>query len=429
MTAGRRRQPGAAPLVGLFGGLGSGNIGNDASMEAILRYLRSSRPDAILDAMCGGPQLLRDRYGLPAVHAHWQSVRKERGTTGIAVKALGKAVDAIRIASWVRRHDVVIVPGMGVLESSLPQRPWQFPYTMFVLCLAGRIFRTRVALVGVGATMIKARLTRWLFISAARLASYRSYRDSLSRDAMRRQGVPTEADHVYTDLAFALPVPAGDDGDPHIVGVGVMDYYGTNEDRARAADVHASYVASLQSFVRWLVDGGHEVRLLIGDANGSDERVVGEILADLAAARPGLPAGRVVSAPAVTFDELIRAMAPAGSVVATRYHNVICALMLARPTISIEYSPKNSAVMAAMGVPGYCQSVSTLDADLLRKQFTDLQEHATDLRETIGERQRVTAQLVARQFAELSAVLFPESRAARSAVPGRTPAVSKGEAP
>jgi polysaccharide pyruvyl transferase WcaK-like protein len=425
MTTRRDRQLGTGPLVGLFGGLGSGNIGNDASMEAILGYLRTSHPEAILDAMCGGPQVLRDRYGLRAVHAHWQTRLAERagGPPGAAVKALSKAIDAVRIATWVRRHDVVIVPGMGVLESSLPQRPWQFPYTMFVLCLAGRIFGTKVALVGVGATMIKARLTRWLFISAARLASYRSYRDTLSRDAMARQGVSTESDHVYADLAFALPVPACGPGDPHTVGVGVMDYNGRNEDRARAAEIHASYVANLGSFVRWLVDGGHSVRLLVGDANGSDGQVVAQILADLAESRPGLPPGRAISAPAATFDELLRAMAPAGSVVATRYHNVICALMLARPTISIEYSAKNSAVMAAMGVPGYCQSISSLDADLLRKQFADLQEHAAQLRDTIAGQHRVIAQLLARQFAELSMVLFGTAPAAP---PGR-PAASQGE--
>ena len=46
--AGRRRS-----RVGLFGLLGSGNIGNDASMDAVLRYLRADHPDAIVDAMCG----------------------------------------------------------------------------------------------------------------------------------------------------------------------------------------------------------------------------------------------------------------------------------------------------------------------------------------------------------------------------------------
>ena len=34
----------------------------------------------------------------------------------------------------------------------------------------------------------------------------------------------------------------------------------------------------------------------------------------------------------------MRAMAPVGTVVATRYHNVMCALKLSKPTISLGYS-------------------------------------------------------------------------------------------
>ena len=48
---------------------------------------------------------------------------------------------------------------MGVLETTLPLRPWQFPYDMFVLCAAGRIFGTKVALVSVGANVPSERLT------------------------------------------------------------------------------------------------------------------------------------------------------------------------------------------------------------------------------------------------------------------------------
>jgi polysaccharide pyruvyl transferase WcaK-like protein len=82
-------------------------------------------------------------------------------------------------------------------------RSWQFPYDLFVLCAAGRIFRTKVALVSAGASVPSERRTRWLFTAAGRLAFYRSYRDTLSRDAMRQQGVDTTGDHVYPDLAFA----------------------------------------------------------------------------------------------------------------------------------------------------------------------------------------------------------------------------------
>ena len=74
--------------------------------------------------------------------------------------ALGIFVDAYRTCAWVRRHDVVIVPGMGVLEATLPLRPWRTPYLMFLTCLSGRVFGTRVALVSVGANVIKQQLTQ-----------------------------------------------------------------------------------------------------------------------------------------------------------------------------------------------------------------------------------------------------------------------------
>ena len=234
--------------VGLFGNLSSGNIGNDASLEAMLKYLRTSHPDAILDAMCSGPESMTSRYAVPAIPIRWNE-RRATGPAATVLKIAGKGIDAARIAAWVRRHDVVIVPGMGVLETTLPLRPWQFPYDMLMLSASGAVFRTKVALVSVGTNVSRERLTRWLFTSAARLAWYRSYRDTLSRDALRQQGLDTAGDHVYPDLAFGLPVPPGQPGDPRIVGIGVMDYHGTNDDdRGRADQIHTAYVGKMKLF-------------------------------------------------------------------------------------------------------------------------------------------------------------------------------------
>ena len=331
---GRREQPiAAAPRVGLFGYLGSGNIGNDASMEAVLRYLGADHPDAIVDAMCMGPERLKGQYGIEAIPLLWYQKyeRRASGVTAIPLKVLGKGADAFRTASWVRRHDVVIVPGMGVLEASLPVRPWGYPYTMFLLCASGRIFGTKVALVSVGANVANQRLTRWLFNSAARLAFYRSYRDIGSRDAMRQRGLDSTQGHIYPDLVFGIPAPPYDPGDGQTVGVGVMAYYGTNDDRGQADEIYASYVEKMKSFVRWLVDSGRRIRLLVGDT--ADDSVVQEILADLRAYRPNLEASWVAAEPVSSFAELTRAMAPVGTVVATRYHNVMCALKLSKPTL------------------------------------------------------------------------------------------------
>jgi len=51
---------GTSPRVGLFGLLGSGNIGNDASTEAVVQYLRTDHPDAVIDAMCMGADRMRE---------------------------------------------------------------------------------------------------------------------------------------------------------------------------------------------------------------------------------------------------------------------------------------------------------------------------------------------------------------------------------
>ena len=412
--AGSRGRPAGAPRVGLFGLLGSGNIGNDASLESVLGYLAAAHPGAIVDAMCMGPDRLRDHYGIEAIPLQWSRKYEGRASGGmlIALKAAGKAADAFRTASWVRRHDVVIVPGMGVLEASLPLRASGVPYAMFLLCASGRLFRTRVALISVGATVISQRLTRWLFTAAARLAWYRSYRDIPSREAMRRNGLDSSRDPVYPDLVFGLPAPPREPGDPQTVGVGVMEFYGSNDERDRASEIHASYAGDIKRFIRWLVDDGRTVRLFTGDK--SDLSMVQEIMADLREHRPGLEPSRVVAEHADSFDELTRAMAPVGAVVATRYHNVICALRLAKPTISVGYAGKSQTLMADMGLAEFCQSAGSLSADALIGQFTEMENSSARLRPAIAGRCAAYEQLLGEQFAALSALLVPG--------PGRAPA-------
>ena len=112
---------------GEFGLLGSGNLGNDGSLEAELGYLRAEHPAAVVDALCGGPEVVASRYGIPARRLHWSrgEYRTASRAGASATNGLGKRVDAFRTAAWVGRHDVVIVPGMGVLEATLPLRPWR----------------------------------------------------------------------------------------------------------------------------------------------------------------------------------------------------------------------------------------------------------------------------------------------------------------
>lgn len=394
------------PRIGLFGLLGSGNIGNDASMESVLGYLRAAHPDAVIDAMCSGPERLGRLYHVEAIPLSWASRREQQPGPGSAmIKALGKVIDTVRIALWVRRHDAVIVPGMGVLETTLPLRAFGAPYAIFVVSVSGRAFRTKVALVSVGANVVSQRVTRWLYRSAARLACYRSYRDAASRDAMASRGARS-ADQVYPDLAFGIPAPPGAPGDPRIVGVGVMDFHGTNDEREQSDQIYGRYLAGMTAFIRWLVDSGRDVRLFVGDTKGCDDDVIREIMADLRRHRPHLAPTRVMAEPTESFGDLMREMAPVGVVVATRFHNVICALRLAKPCICVGYAPKHEDLMAAMGQAAFCQRAQTLDVPLLIQQFTELENRAEQVREVITQQNAVQSGRLAEQFALLSAALL-----------------------
>jgi polysaccharide pyruvyl transferase WcaK-like protein len=394
--------------VGLFGILGDGNIGNDASMEAVLGYLAREHPDSVLDAMTTGADRLSNVYGIDAVPLSGR--HSERQTTwrplALAVNLVGLVGQAVRTAAWVRRHDVIIVPGMGVLEASLPLRPWETPYALFLLCASGRLFGTKVALVSVGADPIKKRATRWLLNGAARSAFYRSYRDEGSRAAMQQRGLDTTRDAVYPDLVFGLePTSSREPGDPASVGLGVMAYYGSNDDdRADAEAIHAAYLAKMKRFVRWLVDDGRRVRLIIGDR--CDAPVAQALLADVERYRPDLDPGVVVIESVSSFDDVVRALQPVGVVVASRFHNIICALKLAKPTISIEYAPKNSELMSEMGLSNYCHSAGTLAVDQLIAQISEVDGQADRLRPQIAQARDLKVKLLDEQFTQLSSVLF-----------------------
>ncbi|MET8562277.1 polysaccharide pyruvyl transferase family protein [Streptomyces flaveolus] len=392
----------AAPRVGVFGLLGSGNLGNDGSLEAVLGYLRAEHPDAVVDALCGGPEVVAARYGIPATRLHWYrgEYRTASRAGAVAAKGLGKLVDVFRTAAWVRRHDVVIVPGMGVLEATLPLRPWGFPYALFLLCATGRLSGTRVALVSVGAAEIGNRPTRALVRWSARLAAYRSYRDAQSRDAMRAMGVDTARDEVYPDLAFALPTPGASapSGSPGAVCVGVMDFHGGNDDRARAEEIHRRYLDGTIRFVRALAGEGRPVRLLTGDA--CDAPVVAAIL-------DAVDSPLVTAAEASSLADLMKETAAADTVVAIRYHNLICALKAGTPTLALSYAAKSDALMDRMGLGAYCHPAREVDADRLLRQFRALEKRSAELRRMLAERNLAAARQLQHQFTALTTALFP----------------------
>jgi polysaccharide pyruvyl transferase WcaK-like protein len=362
-------------LVGLFGLFGIGNIGNDGSLEAMVRFLRRVAPQERLLCICGDPGVVEKAFRLDAVPIYRRPRASVGGRAGAFLqKAGGRATLWLHAIRHLRRLKVLIVPGMGVLDD-FAVSPLGWPNDILSWCLLGRLMGVKVIFASIGAGPIRHPLSRWLMKSAARAAHYRSYRDAISKDFMESIGFDARDDPIYPDIAFALPVPVTSarqegEGRPLTIGLGVMTYQGWRNDSATGARTYAGYLEKMTRFVLWLCDRGHLVRLLMGDE--ADRRAIDDLLEAVRSKRPDLTAGSIVFAPAHTLHDVMQQMADTDIVVATRYHNVVCALRIGKPTISIGYAAKNDALLAEVGLAEFCQHVERLDVDLLEAQTARL---------------------------------------------------------
>jgi polysaccharide pyruvyl transferase WcaK-like protein len=235
---------------------------------------------------------------------------------------------------------------------------------------------------------------------------------------MHRRGLDAR-DPIFPDLAFSLPLPADHcdgSGDWSTIGVGIMAYEGSDDERDRAREIYAWYVGCLKELVRWLVGDGRKVRLFIGDTDGSDEATAREILSDVRTSRPDLDESWVMVEKVTTFSEIMEAMEPLGAVIATRFHNLIAAMMLAKPTIAIGYAPKHSALMSDMGLTDFSHMIASLDVRTVTEQFLDMERRSAELQKSLAVRASERATLLDEQFNELDRVVFGQRTAARPGI-------------
>lgn len=196
---GSRAYPtGGRPTLALFGNFGIGNWGNEGSLRAMVDFLSRERPEARLFCVCPNPSVVQREFGIAAISIRSSSELEGvlRRINRIFLRIPGKILDLAKAFNQIRSADLMIIPGTGILDD-FGERPQGVPLDIFLWCLAARIAGTRVAFVSIGAGPIRHPVSKWLMVSAARLANYRSYRDTISRDFLRNAGVNVEKDKVY----------------------------------------------------------------------------------------------------------------------------------------------------------------------------------------------------------------------------------------
>lgn len=368
----RVRQRAKKLRIGFFGYFGSGNSGNDGSLETMLQRVRARYPDAEILCICAEPEKVGPRLAVDCVRINWRPGSRALQNLDRQLRNIPREVATlVHGIAILRTIDLLIIPGTGVLDDFCTG-PRGMPYWLFRWSLLARLTGTRVAFVSIGAGPIHHPLSRWMMKMAARLASYRSYRDRYSLEYMRSIGLDVGSDYVFPDVAFALPEPVGarqpsEEGERVTVAVGIMYYNGWRGGQ-HGQSIYEDYLRKMQHFIDWLLQDGYGVRVILGD--GIDQSTLAFFERYLQTSLQGN--AKPTAAPAETLHDVMGQLAEADAVVATRYHNVVCALKLGRPTLSIGYATKNEELMAEMGLADFCQHIERLDVDQLIAQFRKL---------------------------------------------------------
>jgi polysaccharide pyruvyl transferase WcaK-like protein len=375
----------------LFGLFGIGNLGNESTLWVTLHQLRRRLPEAEVTCVCDGlPAFAKDfRLSrlpfdpLPLRGARLLPMRILQHAYLAMATLVTEPLRRLRAARMLAGADQLVVVGTGALDD-LGEFPWGMPAWILRWTRAARRSRATVHLLAVGAGPIRSAINRLLMTRAVANAQIRSYRDDYSREYMARLGVSSQTDQVVPDLVFAWPReslpawrPANDP--PKVIGVGVMAYFGWNVGEARGQEIYAEYVGKMAAFVRGLLEAGYAVRLLVGE-RGTDSRAVRDVFKAVGA----VDAPERLAAPQIeSANDVLREIMMTDLVVASRFHNLVLALLLARPVVSVGYSAKFEALMQEMNLDRYCQSIETLDVERLHQQVRDLAAGHADAVSTI----------------------------------------------
>jgi polysaccharide pyruvyl transferase WcaK-like protein len=175
-----------------------------------------------------------------------------------------------------------------------------------------------------------------------------------------------------------------------------MGYYGWRNQQADGEHIYQEYMQKLTQFVIWVLDQGYQVRLLMGEIP-ADQRPVDDVMAAVVS-HPATRKGAITAPLINTLEDVFHAIAETDMVVATRFHNVLYALMLGRPVVSIGYAAKNEALLKEMGQVGYCQHIESFDVDRLKEQFCALTANHADALQKIAETNRRYRNLLDQQY-------------------------------
>jgi polysaccharide pyruvyl transferase WcaK-like protein len=378
-----------------FGHFGSTNFGNEITLQTVLYHVRLRLPGTEVACICTRPEVLAATQKIETIPFGRRFVKPWKLHTGLA-RWLRKALIGVPSELWrwldayktLKKADVLIIPGTGLLTDAYGLLDWG-PYNLFKWSFIAKLRGCEVLFVSVGAGPLYSAIGRYFVKSALSVADFRSYRDDASMAYLKGIGFSTNSDRVYPDLVFSLPeitLPHDDEkrGGRPVVGLGVMTYAGKYSVEKPSNAIYQEYLDSLVAFAGWLLAHDYVIRLLIGEVD--DRSVSEEFKSRLKASFGAYDDERISDQPILSAEQLLSQIATTDIVVATRFHNILLALVLNKPVIAISFHHKCASLMSDMGLVEYCHDINHMNAGRLIEQFQDAERNAQKLKSVIRQR-------------------------------------------
>jgi len=426
-SAFKRRLPprvGKRSRIGFFGIFGIQNLGNECTLQAILKNAQRRLPDDEIYAISFNPADTVARHKIPAYAVTYQDfsgVNPRTGFIGGLEKLLrlirrvpGELNDWLKAIKTLRGTSVVFMTGTGMLTDYMTSASG-FPYHVFRWAAASRLAGCKVRFVGVGVSPIYGRMSRWLIRAALSLADYRSFRDQNSKDKIRKYGFNSDNDYVFPDLVFSLPpetCPPRNDCDVHIrtVGLGVMDHWDIHlwsPEKHQA--IYSAYLETMCDFVKWLIKHSYGIRILQGDSK-HDARARADLKARLERRGIHYETAGIIDEGSTTVEQLIGQIAKTDIVISPRFHSLLLGLMMNIPGISISYDPKNDALLDSVGLGEYRQAIDNIGFQKLVDQFKNLELRINDVKPLIEQKSKEHRALLENQYDKIFSDFFGSTR-------------------
>lgn len=441
-TAGRVAGPTFA-LVSI-----SGNLGNAATQDAVIASIRKRFSDATIYGITSNPADTIERHGLrsfpiagfsvgtfgvtpmqderlPADERHLRGVDSLPHRVATALRSL-----LMRVARWalprawpymirteithilgvfrfLKDVDILLIPGGGQLIDTWGG-PWGHPYALLKLTVLARLRRAKPIFLCVGYSGLDSRLGRLFTRAALSLATYRSYRDTGSRELMGRAGFRRD-DPVYPDLAYSYPLNGPflprDRGPRRVVGLSPFCYCHPRFWNRGDAGAYQAYVQHLAAIARWLVDKEYRLSMF---ASGVNDRCAIDDLCELLSEQAGPRVTQCIERHDVTtVPGFLEHAAAVDLMVASRLHGVLLSQLVGTPVIALSWDRKVNVQMEAVGQSPYCLNVDRLQLSDFQECFNRLEANADAARQQIHAR---CADHRAHLEVQYDAILVPESR-------------------